>query len=74
MAKEPIRFRRVWIGENVFSCHVSEDVHYVILPVIGDSPVFEGFRVYDLRTGELFEEDYAQLDEAKKAVQAVEAA
>jgi hypothetical protein len=30
--------------------------------------------VYDLRTGELFEEDYPGLDDAKRAVQAVEAA
>jgi hypothetical protein len=69
-----IRFRRVWIGDNAFSCHVSEDVHYVILPVIGTSPVFEGFRVYDLRSGELLEEDFASLDDAKRAVEAVEAA
>ncbi len=65
-----IRFTRVWDADSSFQAHVSEDVAYVILPVIAGPKVL-GFRIYDLVTGELEEEDYERLHEAKAAVEAL---
>lgn len=69
-----LRYRVAFISNTAFMCHVSEDIHYAILPVIGDSPVLGGFRIYDLRTGELLEEDFTDLTEAKKYVEQYDSA
>lgn len=62
-----IQFTRVWDANSAFQAHISEDVNFVILPVL-DGAAVVGFRVYDLRTGELDGTDYKKLHEAKEAI------
>lgn len=63
-----IRFTRIWDANSVVQVHVSEGVEYLILPVIDGSSIV-GFRIYDLVTGELEENDYDKLHDAKAEVE-----
>lgn len=69
-APAKVRFQRVWSGTSAWVSHISDDVRWAILPVITDSPTYDGWRVYNIRTGELLEEDFANLNDAKHAVEA----
>jgi len=62
-------YKACFIANTAFVCHVTEDLHFAIMPVIGDSPRLEGYRVYNARTGELEEEDFTDLFEAKKYIE-----
>lgn len=66
-----VQFTRVWHSGSGFEVHVSRDVHYACLPVSSGSLAYDGWRVFDISTGELFEEDYATLEDAKAAIERV---
>jgi hypothetical protein len=68
---EPRAFRQVWDSQSAFRAFVeAEESNYAILPVIDGAKV-TGFRIYDLRSGELEEGNYDKLNEAKDAVTAL---
>ena len=63
-----VRFTRVWDASSAFQAHIAEGVEYAILPVL-DGASIVGFRIYDLQSGELEEEDYERLHDAKARVE-----
>lgn len=63
-----IRFTRIWDANSAVQVHVSEGIEFLILPVLDGSQIV-GFRIYDLVSGELEEEDYDKLHDAKAEVE-----